>query len=122
MRSTYPYKTGLDFEFISKSAGCKVSSSTKAYCIYKCNRLLEDKFIYRVEAIRSCARMVLCINNREANNILVKNKPKLTPLGQTVFIGKWNPPNANQCYQCWSRGHCGLQHPVANKYEVKPPV
>ncbi len=26
----YPYKTGLDFEFISKSAGCKVSSSIKA--------------------------------------------------------------------------------------------
>jgi hypothetical protein len=27
---SYPYKTGLDFEINSKSAGCKVSSSIKA--------------------------------------------------------------------------------------------
>lgn len=80
------------------------------------------KFIWRPDIIKYCAsRMLMCINNREANNILVKNKPRFTPLGQAVFIGKWWSENANQCYQYCRMGYCGLQHLVANKYEVKLP-
>ncbi len=85
------------------------------------------KFICRVDAVRSCARMLICNNNHSANNILVKNKPRLTPLGQAVFVGKWNPPSeghtqcTNQRYQCCYTGYFGLVHHVVNKYEVKQP-
>ena len=85
------------------------------------------KFIWRHEAIRCCARMVLCGNtNQVTNKVLVKNKPRLTPLGQAVFIGKWNPnlvkypQYTNQCYHC--KEYCGRMPHVVSKYGVTQPA